>query len=844
MAYLILPNQNWGSAAPLPVASAATLNETASSTFETQMTVAADRAPLRVLYGRVAVGAQVANIVPYQGTWIVQVVWGEGPIDSIEALYLNDEVFAGTVTHYTGTAGQTVNSTLVAAFAANSITYADALPNIAYSVVTLPADTPSVNLTAIIKGRKLYDLRDGLTDWSDNPALALADYLASTTYGLGLTVDWSSVSTVANACDGLVSGVKRRRIGLALDTVQDTRAWVETLRTYAGCWVVRDGGTAKLVADRPRSTDKSILHASGHIAKLGKITKRGTAQLPNRVEIIYTDTSRMPWRDASVFSPSMGVATGVPDSQIRLPGVQDASQAYREAVERLNKLWLSDLSVDLTVYDDGLAIEIGDVIEVTHPVGLSAKALRVLGVSNDYGRFAVTGLEYDPAAYSDAVASTPSYPDTNLPSPAEPPQPTALTLTEEVYQQQDGTYSSRIKVTWASADFPFLASWRVEVWESSQLVDAATVSQKEYRTPAVQESKTYTVKVATISSIGASSAWASTSLTALGKYLPPGPVPAGSLSAYEAGGIVFLAWGQATDIDIWRYRVKRGTTAQTYAQASVVDLVDALRYMDKTAPVGTWRYWVESVDSVRNESGTPRSVDVTVTLDNNAFLVNSLDQTSPTLSAMYEYANTRYDGIRHFVTNDGVSWNSKFTGAMNSYTNPLYAYFATSASSWIGEAEDFGLDLSGDWRATATVEALAGSVTSELQTATVAAYPTFTGAGAMTAKATGRYGRIKHSASAGSSIHAQIPTQSIRIDAVPREEVISFTSSASGPVTITLANVYSKAKRIVVQPTGNTARFGLYDNVVVGNPTTVDVHVFNDAGARIASAGTLIFQGV
>ena len=74
--------------------------------------------------------------------------------------------------------------------------------------------------------------------------------------------------------------------------------------------------------------------------------------------------------------------------------------------------------------------------------------------------------------------------------------------------------------------------------------------------------------------------------------------------------------------------------------------------------------------------------------------------------------------------------------------------------------------------------------------------------------------------------------------------MIDFTSSATGAVTLTLTGVYSKAKRIVVQPTGNTARFGLYDNVVVGNPTTVDVHVFNDSGARIASAGQMIFQGV
>ena len=841
---LILPDQNWIVRRLLSgVVPASELNETAQPVSETQMTTIGDRERLRVMYGRVRVGAQVINAVPYGGAALaVQCVWGEGEITSIESVLLNNETPAVSDGHYMGTASQTVNAVLAYGMAQMGVSYTDTLNGIAYSVLRVPMDAAGMEIAAIVNGKKLYDPRSGLTVWSDNPALALADFLSSTVYGMGLSVDWASVTTVANACDELVSGVKRRRLGLVIDEARTTQEWLNTLRTYAGCWVVIDGSGAKLVADRPRSTDKTILHASGQIAALGKISKRGTSALPNAVEIIYTDTSVVPWREASVLSPTMGLPSGLPPSQVALPGIQNASQARREAIERINKLWLSDLSVELTLFDDGVAVEVGDVIEVTHPIGLSAKKMRVLDVANDYGRFRVSASEYDPAVYSDAVATDPSYPDTNLPSPADPPVPTGLTLTEVQYQRADGTWGTAINVTWSSASFSYLSSYRVEVWESGSLVDAATVATSSYRTPIVQDGKTYTVKVATISSVGASSAWASNNLTALGVYLPPDPVPSGSLLAYEAGGIVFLQWNEAPDA--WRYRIKRGTTSQTYAQAGTVDLADGLRYMDKTAAVGTWRYWVESVDSVAVESGTPRSVDVVVTLDNNAFLVDSKDQTAPTLSNMLEYANNRSDGIRHFVTNDGVSWNSKFTGAMNGYTNSVYSYFATVASSWTGEAEDFGQDLSGDWRATATVEALAGSVTSELQTATVAAYPTFTGAGGMTAKATGRYGRIRHSAVAASCMHVQIPTQNIRVDAIPREEVINFTSSASGPVTLTLVNAYAKAKRIVVQPIGNTARFGLYDNVVVGNPTTVDVHVFNDAGARIASSGQMIFQGV
>lgn len=845
---LRLPDQNWIKKPTVesPVVPAAELNNTATPATKSQLTVAADRAPLRVLYGRVRIGAQIANVVAYGSSWVIQAVWGDGPLDAIESVWANDAAYTGTVTHYLGDAvTPTVDPTLAAAFLANGIVYADTLPGIAYSVLTLPAGDLSgmPQLAAVIRGRQVYDPRTLATAWSENPALCLADFLASATYGLGMSIDWSSVEDAADECDALVSGAARRTLGLALDTVQDTRSWVEALRTYAGVWVFADAGTARLVPDRPRATDLSIDHDNGDIAKLLAIKKRGTAKLPNRVEVIYTDTSATPWRDASQFSPSMGLATGLPDSQVRLPGVHSASQAYREAVERLNKLWLADMTVELELFDAALAIEIGDVIEVTHPVGLSAKKLRVLSIAQDYGRFRIAALEYDPAVYSDAVATAPTYPDTSLPNPASPPAPTGLVLAEEVFQQQNGTWASRIRLTWTASAWPYLTEHRVEVWESGALIYATGTSQAEATSPAVQEGKTYNCRVATVSSIGAASDWAADSLTALGKYLPPGPVPAGSFAGYEAGGIVFLSWAAADDIDIWRYRLKYADTGTAYADATELDVVDALRYQAQALPVGTWRFWVEAVDSVRNESGTPRYVDVVVTLDNAAFLVASYDQTAPTTSGLHEYALNRTDGVRHFVTDNGASWNSTFTAAMNTYNAPVYTYFASVASSWTGESEDFGQDLGGDWQGTATIEALSGSVSSELQLAMAATPGTWVGLGALSGKGNGRFARMVHTAASGNCMHIEIPTQTIRLDAVPREEVVEGTSSSAGATTITLTNSYAKAKRITVQPSGTTARFGIYDNVDLG-AGTVDVYIFNDSGALIVSDFMLIFQGV
>ena len=70
-------------------------------------------------------------------------------------------------------------------------------------------------ITAIIKGKKVYDPRTSITAWSDNPALCMRDYLTSgkegtntTIYNYGLSEDIESVdddlvTIAANVCDHL-----------------------------------------------------------------------------------------------------------------------------------------------------------------------------------------------------------------------------------------------------------------------------------------------------------------------------------------------------------------------------------------------------------------------------------------------------------------------------------------------------------------------------------------------------------------------------------------------------------------------------------------------------------------
>lgn len=79
-----------------------------------------------------------------------------------------------------------------------------------------PWQTIPSNIRAVVKGKKVFDPREGGHDyddestwaWSDNPALCLRDYLTDTYLGLGVPnadIDDTLLSAAANVCDEVVS---------------------------------------------------------------------------------------------------------------------------------------------------------------------------------------------------------------------------------------------------------------------------------------------------------------------------------------------------------------------------------------------------------------------------------------------------------------------------------------------------------------------------------------------------------------------------------------------------------------------------------------------------------------
>ena len=824
-----------------PVVSAATLNSQ-SRLREIRATVAADGSPIPLAYGQCQIGGRVFALDVTGSTWTVGVAFCLGEIDGYVRLLINGAVpVSGVlVDYYTGTTAQTVNSKLAAKISGYADTLVASTPNgsigVAYCVVQYTSthydNWPT--FVAELRGKKVYNPATATTIYSANPALHLGDLLRSTIYGQGLTVDDTDLDTAMDYCDETVTSEARRTAGNVLYGVQETEAWAEILRAYASCWIVRRGSTAHLIPDKAAASVQTF--TADDVMNL-RVTKQDSSNLPTVVRIKYTDTSRTEWRESpdGAVAKRPGVDEGtVPwrESVVSMPGVTRYSQAYREAVERLNKLTLSDLAVEFDTFDEALEREAGDVITLTHFVGLASKALRLSAdpIQVRPGRWQIAATEYDAAAYNNTVENAPSTADGNLPEMGAPAAVTGLTLTEANYRLQNGDYASRIKASWAASTDPFVTSYQVTVRAAGAVIYSATTRDTEATTPPVQELVAHQVDVYAMTPLYVGAA-ASASITVVGKTaVPDGPA---SISGYEVASEVRLAWpADTSDFDIRRYELRYGTTAGSWATAEVIDQIDGLTYVTRAIPEGTWRFYVNSIDSVGQYGTTPASVDIEVTLDDNAYLAHAEACTTGSTTLMVGKLETRGSSTTTYYSDGADTWTSLFgAAAMSTFTADLASYQTMSGTSeWISTAVDVGSSMTGDWLGEVTYTDHSGTATAQLGLSTDNVSYSW---GNLSRKGTARYAKIRIQSTGVFSV--QVPGPQISLRVIARETNGSGTSSSSAVVTVDTGVAASDFKSISVIPISDTQYTVSVSNLVTSGATaTFDVSIRNTGGSRVA----------
>ncbi|MGH9888620.1 MAG: hypothetical protein ACREBE_24015, partial [bacterium] len=309
--FQILPNYRFP-APSLSVVDRDVLNRQADAN-ETQLQVCALNEPLRFGYGLNRVGALTLRPVQSGNNLLLPFIVSRGEIDAIVSIefdgvpitthapgtYQGYPIQAIASHTYLGTTPQSIDSWLATEWSGRRQVYADTLDGIAWAVLKIPPGNPvGGNLTILARMLKCAQTDGGAKVYTENPVYWLADFITSTAYGKGEPIDWDTVADVAAINDELVGGVARRKGGLMIDTVRSLDDIEETLRAYAGCWVVREGGVVRLVPDAPAASVFAFTNAAGSANyKSGTVKgwKPKVKDTPTVVTVMWTDTSSAPW---------------------------------------------------------------------------------------------------------------------------------------------------------------------------------------------------------------------------------------------------------------------------------------------------------------------------------------------------------------------------------------------------------------------------------------------------------------------------------------------------------------------------------------------------------------------
>ena len=226
-------------------------------------------------------------------------------------------------------------------------------------------------VTALIKGKKVYDPRTTTTAWSDNPALIVRDFLTNSVYGLAeatTNIDDTLVSTAANVCEETVTDGDRYTCNGAWTTSQAPVDVIAQLMTscagylwYAqGKWRMKAGKyvapTVTLTEDDLRSP---ISVATRHSRRDNFNAVRGTFRGPS-TNYQFTD---YPTVTAAAFVTTDGGLESTMD--LALPFTDTPEEAQRLANIALEKN-RSQITITGSFGLNAFSLQVGDNVNITN----------------------------------------------------------------------------------------------------------------------------------------------------------------------------------------------------------------------------------------------------------------------------------------------------------------------------------------------------------------------------------------------------------------------------------------------------------------------------------------------
>jgi len=286
--------------------------------------------PIPHVYGRTTIAPKIITAHTDGDYLYVDYLVSKGEINQFVKLYQGGENVGLPSTdfeYFTGTSGQSASTIMSGVLGSY-----DALPDIAHFVVKL-SRSDSMDFRVLLEGIKTFDPRNSpqANAYSANPALALGHMMEA----CGYTLDYDSLSTVANMCDEDVSGSARWECHVPCESRQNVGAWIQAFSQYAHCYLDIIGGSVTFIPDAAVTSSPAVTRTVTNadiISGSAKTTKSGVKDVPEQVTVNYREEDGTE-RTAVVGSGAAGRRT-----RLSLPGFQTYTMAKRHATELRNKV--------------------------------------------------------------------------------------------------------------------------------------------------------------------------------------------------------------------------------------------------------------------------------------------------------------------------------------------------------------------------------------------------------------------------------------------------------------------------------------------------------------------------
>ena len=602
-----------------------------SSSTGLSTTVKSPTQPRPIIYGRTKTAGTLVYIqtTDTDGKYLhmVQAMAGH-EIDAYEKIYIDDELawengttvskYASKVRFKVYKGDQTTADTDLVSESSewnsncvlNDTAYIDV--RLEDDVELFPNGIPTIS--ALIRGKKVHNPVTSVTEWSQNPALCIADYINDSKYGLSnIDIDQTALIASANVCDqqvdyqetGQPAGTHDRyQLNGYIDTSTKVSSNIENMLSAMFGEVVYSQG--KLSINAGYYTNPVLdIDESMMVGDITLQTKQSRRSQYNAVKGVFlsSENGYVLADYPSQLSSSYALEDGEPIYlDMTLPFTTDNYRAQRLAKLALGKSRQQRV-ITVPVNLVGLKLKAGDNIRITSTkLGLSNAVYQVLDYELDYSDGLKVNLvcaETGASLYNWTLADQQ---DCSIASDVERYDgsalpPTNLNLTAGTTIKSDGTTATYIDASWTAPADVYFDYYEVTITPSGGSATSFTTKEPTHTFVNTEDDLIHVVSVRAYNSYGR----ASSAITAQVTTNIDTTAPSNITGITATGGLqsITLDWTNPSEDDFDLVRIKHNTVDEEPSSHSFEVRSDSFVH-DIGAYSTTKHYWLAPVDRTGN----------------------------------------------------------------------------------------------------------------------------------------------------------------------------------------------------------------------------------------------------